>query len=821
MAVDRFQLQIEASTRGEQDLARMEGAINRFNATAEKSRAKSAEVGQSFQNAGNQISNAFTNPMQAAGDAAQTLLTRLGPTGIAVSAIGAAAIAAGAGVFKLAKSFDELYEQQSNNALRLGVTTREYGLFARASEEAGLASDVLIGTVKQLSKALADQNGEGRTAAAAMRSLGVEAYDVQGEVRPMRDLLFEIADGLGRIEDPAKRANTAIKVLGRGGIEALPLMNSRLREQVTELQSTGIAWTQFSEGVAKDAGRAFDVWERRWESLSKKLKLGAGLIFMNANDPEYAAKSLKTRIDQEQAARAQRADDLYGIRLRDGNGLLYTGPRGMSDEMFDRIGAEATASADRRRALASEAAAKASEKAAKAAADAAEKLREYTKAVIERELGKRVGSMGTLAYLNPEFGRSGLTSYQGPSLLRAGESVNRGFLGSDPAQVQARTDRALEAARATTDYQARRVQLMTGPGGEIAAVQMATSIRLAALDQELALGASIFDIERQRLQITRDGELQILEIQKARAAELRQAGGSIFDAITAGGGGIKQYAAGLGLGTGRSIFSNTYAEFAGGLSGKLSMTKDPNSLMGRILQGTPFGADPNAQAGAVQLSAAQVQMQAAQMQMTAASGGGFGGVGSMLSLAGGGSGLPASVAMLNPFYKSGGMSTGAKYAMGIGAGIGAGLGVMSGIQQGGAAGALTTTASLAGGAAALLPMLGPALAMAGPIGGAIAIGATLAMAFLPDPKQARRMALEEQGRQRAYDEATGVEYTSDVYGRSADYDRRGGLRVYLNVDAMDAQSIIDRQADIGEAVRQALSSYPPLALDVKGAALGA
>lgn len=821
MAVDRFQLQIEASTRGEQDLARMEGAINRFNATAEKTRAKSAEVGKSFQDAGNKVSEAFTNPMQAAGDAAQALLARLGPTGIAISAVGTAAIAAGLGVFKLAKSFDELYEQQSNNALRLGVTTREYGLFARASEEAGLASDALVSTMRQLSKGLADQNGEGKKAAEALRSLGIEAYDVQGEVRPMRDLLFEIAEGLGSIENPAKRADTAIKILGRGGLEALPLMNSRLRDQVTELETAGIAWTTYSERVAKETGTAFDHLERRWGAVLKSLKLGSAQLFLSLVDPIGEYNRRAGRIDDGTNDRVGRLNDLYSVRLRDARGGVISGPRGMSDDMFDRIGAEATASADRRRALASEAAAKASEKAAKAAADAAEKLREYTRAVVERELGKRVGS-GTLSYLNPEFGRGGFTSYQGPSLLRAGERVNTGLMGIDPAQAQARTDRAMEAARATTDYQARRVQLMTGPGGEIAAVQTATSIRLAALQEELALGASIFDIERQRLQITRDGELQILEIQKARAAELRQTGGSIFDAITAGGGGIKQYASGMGLGIGRSIFSNTYAEFAGGLAGKFSMTSNPNSLMGRILQGTPFGADPNAQAGAVQLSAAQVQMQAAQMQMTAASGGGFGGVGSMLNLAGGGgSGLPSSVAMLNPFYKSGGLTTRAKYGIGIGAGIGAGLGVMSGIQQGGAAGALTTTASLAGGAAALLPMLGPALAAAGPIGGAIAIGATLAMAFLPDPKQARRMALEEQGRQRAYDEATGVEYTADLYGRSADYDRRGGLRVYLNVDAMDAQSIIDRQADIGEAVRQALSSYPPLALDVKGAALGA
>ena len=76
-----------------------------------------------------------------------------------------------------------------------------------------------------------------------------------------------------------------------------------------------------------------------------------------------------------------------------------------------------------------------------------------------------------------------------------------------------------------------------------------------------------------------------------------------------------------------------------------------------------------------------------------------------------------------------------------------------------------------------------------------------------------------QAKQRAYEEATGIEHTTDIYGRQTDYSKRGDTRVYLSVSAMDAQSIIDRQEDIGEAVRQALTSYPPLALDVRGAAL--
>lgn len=834
MAVDKFQLTVEASTRGEQDLARMEAAINRFNTTAEKSSTKTKALGTDMSGAGDKIKSAFADPMGAATEAAEGLLAKLGPMGIAVGVVATGAIAAGTAVLGLAKSFGDMYEQQSNNALRLGVSIREYSQFAQVSAEAGLSQDVLVGSMRGLSKALDENSEEGKKAKVALRQMGIESKDASGQLRPMRDLLFDIADGLGSLPNIEKQS-TAIKILGRSALEVLPLMNSELRTQVMELEAAGFGWTGYGEQVGKAMDATFDRWNRMKKQMGWGLQeLAAGMV-METMDPGMRVQSMLAR--QKGSGSLQLVDPSQPGGLPPG----LVDPRSLDERLAEsrrkqiraitgaglqgRLGQvrtdlskaiEDTDVAAVRRLTAEykslEAAIKAAAEAEKAGTFVARGMKDpYRLSASLYRDGERPLWGGTLG----TFGATGT-----PSLLRSGESANGGRMGIDPATLQRSTD----AARATTEYQARKLELMTGPGGEIAAIQAATALRLQALEQERGLAQDTFDIERQRLQITRDGELQILEIQKARAAETRAAGASIFDAITAGGGGIKNYAAGLGMGTGRTIFSNVYSQIAGGMSGKLSLTSNPNSMLGKILQGTPFGADPNAQAGAVQMTAAQIQMQAAQTQLSAAGmGGTTGGVGSLLGLMGGGStsSLPASVAMLNPFYKGGGMSTGMRATMGIGAGIGAGLGVMSGIQQGGAAGALTTTASLAGGAAALLPMLGPALAMAGPIGGAIAIGATLAMAFLPDPKQARQRALEEQAKQRVYDEASGVEYNADVYGRNSDYGKRGDVRVYLNVNALDSQSIIDRQADIGEAVRQALSSYPPLAMDMKGAALGA
>ena len=112
MAVDRFQLTIEAQTRGEQDIARLEAAVNRFSAAADKGAAKTKEMGASMEGAGETIRNAFQNPLQAAGEAVENLFARIGPAGAAMGTFTTAAAAAGAAVLMMAKNFGDLYEQQ-------------------------------------------------------------------------------------------------------------------------------------------------------------------------------------------------------------------------------------------------------------------------------------------------------------------------------------------------------------------------------------------------------------------------------------------------------------------------------------------------------------------------------------------------------------------------------------------------------------------------------------------------------------------------------------------------------------------------------------
>jgi len=419
------------------------------------------------------------------------------------------------------------------------------------------------------------------------------------------------------------------------------------------------------------------------------------------------------------------------------------------------------------------------------------------------------------------------------NVASSGEAFGAGAI----ARTNADRQRELEILRQGYDYQARKVELIAGPGGEVAAIRTAAQIRLALLDEEESRGASGFELQRQRNQILMDQELAILGYKKQQEAASRQQGMQLFDSITAGGGGLQNYIKGLALGQGRTVFGNLYQMTTAGLDGKLSVTKDPNSLLGKLLNGTPFGVDPMQRAADTQISAATTQLAAANKMLSAVAGarGGVGGaaLGAVSGALRSGAGLLGTaqsyVGDIDPGDKIQGTiidpdsgaiirqpgSNVGRY-LGLGATIAGGaFGTYSGIKQGGARGGLTATASLAGTIAALDPEPISKTVLA-----VVALAATGITMLLGDPKQKRAKELESEAASRRFTEPTGTDYVTDLYGRRVDYNKSGELRpIIVQVSAMDAKSFIDRQEDIGEAVRQAIDSYPPLTNSMRSAVL--
>lgn len=406
--------------------------------------------------------------------------------------------------------------------------------------------------------------------------------------------------------------------------------------------------------------------------------------------------------------------------------------------------------------------------------------------------------------------------------------------GEEGRAIRNRT-RLLELAQQQTEYEARRIELLTGPAGEAQAIERVTALRLAALDIQKQLGAE-FDVQAEKLKVLQDAEVRRLELIQRQRDAFKESVGRGFDALLSGGaGGLRSFVAAQGAGLLRTITTNAAGELYTGVQGRFSLPGQRDAqgnptLLGRLLTGTPF-AD-NGLKTATDMNTLATQENTLALRSMAIGGGGttsIPGIGTLPSIPGligapGGtvgfngpvttipSGVPglgnipalsipgftnASARGWTNQYGSG-LATGITYAAALGAGT---FGVISGIKQGGGRGALTAIGSGLGAAAALDPE---------PVSKAVlmiaAVAASFATQLLGDPKVKRGEEIDRLIEASRFNEPTPLSFDTDFSGRAFDTNIRGDFRPTIVVQALDARSIIERSDDIADAVRVAMQS---------------
>jgi len=151
----------------------------------------------------------------------------------------------------------------------------------------------------------------------------------------------------------------------------------------------------------------------------------------------------------------------------------------------------------------------------------------------------------------------------------------------------------------------------------------------------------------------------------------------------------------------------------------------------------------------------------------------------------------------------------AKWVAGGAAVAGGAFAAYNGFSHGGGQGAMEGLGGLAGTASGVLALAG-VTGPAAPIVAGVGLALGMVAALMGDPHQRRANELSQEAVHAAYNMPTGTHYTVDSYGRNVNYSSAGQPRVVININALDSKSITDRAADISEAIRMGLNSYPPL-----------
>lgn len=172
----------------------------------------------------------FLFGFQQAGKAVQKQTASIG-------ALGKTALASVASVSALWESFSRV-DRTAKLADRLGLTNE-------AMQKLRLAADLSGVDVNILAKAMLHM---GRT--------------IGSGGKPLDKRLFEVADAIAKIEDPAKRAERAIKVFGKGGEELLTALMSGgkgIRESAAAIDRFGLAISRADASKIEQANDAITV----------------------------------------------------------------------------------------------------------------------------------------------------------------------------------------------------------------------------------------------------------------------------------------------------------------------------------------------------------------------------------------------------------------------------------------------------------------------------------------------------------------------------------------------------------------------------------
>ncbi len=232
---------------------------------------KGIRAGRAFVELG--VSDKLTAGLRRAQKQLEAFGAGLRSVGIRMAGIGAAAVTS---LFGAARMFATVGDDLEEMSQRTGVSVEALSELGFAADIAGSDLETLETGIKHMQRAIVEAADGSEAAQQALAKLGLSAADLAG-LSP--DEQFKrMADGIGRIEDPALRVAVAMQIFGRSGTKLIPLLAGgaagieALQEQARRLGLT------ISTETAHDAAELNDALDSLWRVVRQGVfTIGAAL----------------------------------------------------------------------------------------------------------------------------------------------------------------------------------------------------------------------------------------------------------------------------------------------------------------------------------------------------------------------------------------------------------------------------------------------------------------------------------------------------------------------------------------------------------------
>jgi hypothetical protein len=135
-----------------------------------------------------------------------------------------------------------LGDQFDKLSKRTGIATEKLQGLEHAAELSGASLAAVETGIKTLQRAQIEASDGVATYSDEFKRMGVDFKNADGSLKDTTDLLVEMADGLNQLETDAERTAVAATLLGRGGVQLIPMFkegSEALREMILEMEQLG------------------------------------------------------------------------------------------------------------------------------------------------------------------------------------------------------------------------------------------------------------------------------------------------------------------------------------------------------------------------------------------------------------------------------------------------------------------------------------------------------------------------------------------------------------------------------------------------------
>lgn len=211
-----------------------------------------------------------------------------------------------------------------------GASVESLSSILNTLKPSGIGLDQITDVAGKLTRAMQGADEETGKAAKAFEALGIETRDTAGNLRPVDEVLKDLADSLSGYADGSNKVALVQAILGRGAAQFLPLLNDLAK---THKEAATVTTEQAAEAerLEKAFGKLGVGVDTLWQALASKLvpsladlidrfnkARAAGLGFI---DSIYNANTPDELLGSSIEARAKKLEDLRKTLAREQKGF--------------------------------------------------------------------------------------------------------------------------------------------------------------------------------------------------------------------------------------------------------------------------------------------------------------------------------------------------------------------------------------------------------------------------------------------------------------------------------------------------------------------